>query len=185
MTRLTLAALYRMARAVQTGDQPDVTIVTHPQAGGGRYACWPTGCIHLPQHLLEELGQPADGSYRITSKGLAEPVTLPRFTASFAKVRLLPLLDTTPRARLTPSMWLLDRPPLRARLLDPPDGPATAVAEERWEAWTKAVGDLPVWQGGDWYLLWAPNPDTRAVALLTAVHYRFIPTPPEIPPCLA
>ncbi|MFI7628435.1 hypothetical protein [Microbispora rosea] len=182
MTRLTVAALHRMAKAAQTHDHPTVTIVTHPQQGGGRYACWSTGCILLPAPLLEELGQPADGSYRITTRGLGDPAEILRFTPAFAKVRMLPLLDTTPRRPLTPSCWLFDRPPLRARLLDPPGGPPTAAVEEQWDAWTKPLNEVPVWQGGDWYLLWAPDPTTRAVGLLTTVHHRFVPEPPQESP---
>lgn len=173
MTRLTLAALARMAKATAATDPPTVTIVTHPEPGGGRYAAWPYGCVLLPARLLEDLAFPPDGTYTITAKGLGEPAEDPGFPVD----RMLALLDA-PRIPATPSGWLYERGPARMRLFRRPDLPPIAVIEDRWDAWTRAIGDGPVWQTTDWAIAWAPDETTRATALLGSVHAQHIPALP-------
>lgn len=180
MTRLTVAALHRVARAAQTHDQPTVTIATHPQQGGGRYACWPDGCILLPAPLLEDLGQPTDGSYIATGKGLSAPAGRQGLSPAFVIARMLPLLDTTPRTPITASPWRYDLGEVALRLLHRNPG-YTAVGDHLWDAWTKHL-DGPTWQPNEWFIVWAADPTTRAHALLKATPDRFVPTPPEVSP---
>jgi len=173
MARLTLAALARMAKTASPADPPTVTVVTHAEPGGGRYAAWPYGCIHLPSRLLEDLAWPPDGTYTITTKGLGEPAETPALPVD----RMLALLDA-PRTPAAPSGWLYERGPARMRLLDRPNLPPIAVIEDRWDAWTRATGDVPVWQTGGWAIAWADDATSRATALLGSVHAQHTPTPP-------
>ncbi|OPG13685.1 hypothetical protein [Microbispora sp. GKU 823] len=160
MTRLTVAALHRMAKAAQTHDQPTVTIVTHPQQAGGRYACWPDGCILLPQVVLEDLAFPADGSYVMTAKGLGDRVDRQGLSPAFVIARMLPLLDTTPRTPVAASPWRYDLGEVALRLLHR-DTDYTAVGDHLWDAWTKHL-DGPTWQPSQWFIVWAADPTTRA-----------------------
>lgn len=173
MARLTLASLARMAKTASPTDPPTVTLATHPEPGGGRYAAWPVGCILLPARLLEDLAWPPDGTYTITAKGLGEPAEHPGFPAG----RMLALLDA-PRTPATPTGWLYERGPARMRLLHRPDLPPIAAIEDRWDAWTRAIGAGPTWQTGGWAIVWAPDETSQATALLASVHAQHTPTPP-------
>ncbi|GAA0402708.1 hypothetical protein GCM10009530_63340 [Microbispora corallina] len=184
MTRLTVAALHRMAKAAQAHDHPVVTIATHPESRANRYTCWPVGCILLPHALVEDLAFPADGTYAMTGKGLGEPVDVSGFNGQFAAERMLPLLDAAPRIPIRPSAWLYERGPLTMRLLDRGDRPAAAVNDDLWQAWTRAL-DGPMWQAVDRALrpiTWASSGTARAHGLLNTIHHRYVPTPPEEAP---
>ena len=177
MSRLTVAGLHRMAKAASATEQPTLTIVTHPD-GGERYAAWGYGCIHLPAALVEDLMWPEPGSYRITARGQLEPAEVRGLSAALVIAKMLPHLDT-PRAPTAPNGWLYERGELRMRLLDADQGPATAVRDDLWQPWTKALPTCPTWQADGGVIAWADTASSRAHALLMPIHHRFVPTPPE------
>lgn len=183
MTRLTLAALAKLARTASATDKATLTITTHPQSGD-RYACWPYGCTLLPPGLIEDLMWPADGPYALV-KGQLTPCEMKGFSVPFVVERMLPLLDTTPRRRVEPNGWLHERFPLTLRYLANPenaDAPELVVAvnDDLWQAWTKhATG--PVWHPNHAFLLWAADDTSRATALLGTIHRTFAPTIPDLP----
>ncbi|MEO3860934.1 hypothetical protein [Acrocarpospora sp. B8E8] len=179
MTRLTLAALYKVARTASGTPTATLTIATRAETDD-RYAAWSSGCLQLPHDLVEELAFPPDGSYTITSKGALSPTEIRGFRAPVVVTSMLPLLDADDRAPVEQTGWLNEEGILLRRYLRPDGRPPIAVSDDHWQAWAKHL-EQPAWhtpsRGG--LILWAPDERARATALLGTIHPRFTPDLPE------
>lgn len=179
MTRLTPAALAKLARTASNTSVATLTIATHP-ATGERYACWGYGCIQLSHALVEELAFPPDGSYQITAKGALAPAEIPGFSADLARARMLPILDDFDRAAAAQTGWLKEQGEFVHCYLARSDGHHIAVMQELWQAWTRHT------EGRTWHqatgrsaIAWADSLHTRATALLLTIHPRAVEALPE------
>ncbi|WP_181871418.1 hypothetical protein [Sphaerisporangium album] len=168
-----------MARAVGYGGPAILTIATHPD--GSRYAGWPVGCIRLDHLLLEVLGDPADGTYRIAPDGRLTP-GVGNYPADTVVRRILPYLEQA-RTPVEASPWIRQvSAKIRHQLIGTPDGRYTIADLAQWEAWADAADGVP-WQldgGPHRPLVWAPadDPSGRATAMLTTIYAPTDPAPP-------